>query len=418
MKKKQIYKGIIILVSVIISFIVYFYLNISIYYYVLLYIILLNLMYIVFDIKNIVAAKIIIELFYVFTFIYLITSNSRGLNYIDILIYLFVSILIYFVTIYFCHPLFYKISLYFYNYSIVNFKKENYKKALKFMFIARLFYDCPEFHENKGRIYLFIGQYNKAISQFLKCLKFKEQPIIYEYIAAAYTELNDERKALEYRLKVYSMNKNETKDLKYLDYQTNLWELGRLYFKQNNYLKALMFIKEYIQLCPDDCKAYNAAGYSASEFDKELEYTFYQQAYNCCLKNNTDKDKLITTLWNLALASYDLNKTSATIEYLNELISLQPDNIRAKYDLGKVYFNIQDYQKSLKVFLSIINTKNKYTNKAIIHMALIYKNNNEIEKAGKLIRENNENINLNNEEIKEEFTENKLEELRKFICMN
>ncbi|MFW6281926.1 MAG: tetratricopeptide repeat protein [bacterium] len=344
-------------------------------------------------------------------------SAFKGLNNVELFIYLIVLYtLIYLIIIHLFNNSLYKISLYFYDEGLSRFNKEKYKSALKYVFIARLFFDCLEIHEIKGKIYLNLDYYKRAVSEFLKCLNYTDQPYIYEYIAGAFTELNNEKKALEYRLQAYYISEKESKELNYLDYQTNLWELWRLHFKQKKHEKSLNFIKEYIELYPNDCEAYNAAGYSASEINKELEYNFYQQSYRCCQRNSDDKDKLVTTLWDLALASYDLNKTSDTINYLNELISLQPQNIRAKYDLGKVYFDVQDYQKSIQMFKSIINNKNKFTKKSILYLILTYIKSNNIDKANKFILEHNIKFSiLSSEEIKKEFSEDKLEELKKFL---
>ena len=417
MKNKKGYKGILILISFIITFIVYFVLNLSIYFFAVLYILLLNLLYLIFNVKNVIVAKVIIELFSIFISMYLITSIFEDVNYGGLFIYTIILYsLIYLIIIYFLNNLFYKVGFYFYNLGLSSFKKENYKHALKYVFVARMFTDCLEFHENKGRVYLNNGQYKKAISEFLKCLEYDNQPYIYEYIAGALTELKNERKALKYRLHAYNLSGKESKELNYLDYQTNLWELWRLHFKQNKYIESLNFIKEYIKLNPNDCEAYNAAGYSASEIDKELEYKFYKQAYSCCLKNNSDKDTLMTTMWNLALTSYDLNKESETISYFNKIISFQPNNIRAQYDLGKVYFNTQNYKECEKIFLEIINLNKEYVKFALLYLVLTYIKNNNKARAIKLIQDKKIDLNnFSNNDIAKEFSDCQFNELKSFI---
>jgi lipopolysaccharide biosynthesis regulator YciM len=133
---------------------------------------------------------------------------------------------------------------------------------------------------------------------------------------------------------------------------------GDLYFSQEDYLKAINIWKQVFDI---------------NSFFTHLAYPRLEEAYfnlgryeavEKLLKSNLSKNKKDAYCY-LALARYYINKGNldeATIE-LREALSLEPNFIDAKKELGNIYLQnnmVDEIKKEFKSFLYVL--KSKYSN--------------------------------------------------------
>lgn len=118
---------------------------------------------------------------------------------------------------------------------------------------------------------------------------------------------------------------------------------GGAYFVLNNFDSALESLNRALEIDPDYAVALNNRGivfYAQGMYEAAVE------DYTLALENNPDDANIY--LLNRGVAHFELgNSPSRAIEDLSAVIEMTPEDIRAYFNRGNVYFSIQDYQAAI-----------------------------------------------------------------------
>ena len=186
----------------------------------------------------------------------------------------------------------------------------------------------------KAKIYTDLGDFNGATKIYEQILSFKKNsPTIYHAFAVLYTKMNDYDKALQY------LNKSLTLDDKNAHVHK---DLGVIYLMRNQVEYAKDEFETAVQLGSTDNEILKECAdfyYSISDFTKADE--LYRKSLE--LENNP-----YTTL-SLGINLIAQNKLEEAFAMLEPLMSVFPDEPELIYNLARIYFAQNDFDKSARL---------------------------------------------------------------------
>lgn len=264
--------------------------------------------------------------------------------------------------------IFYNVKAQTNSYKIVDslFKKGRYQLALKQLNNYKLNYKT---HYKKGEIYASIDNYKNAIEQFEKALVFEENYQLKIELANLYQKVKNYSNAIGIYEDVL------TKDSLNLVLK---YKLGKLYLKSQRVKKGLQIFKHFVQ--KDSLNAnywYYLGNAYALSGDRNRKINSFLQTYkkdslhlNAIVKLaasfNSLKDRDSTQIFvekgllidnsQIALLKLKVNQLYREKNYVESIpYLLKLDTISSKDSypismLGKVYYNLKDYDKAKKYF--------------------------------------------------------------------
>lgn len=223
------------------------------------------------------------------------------------------------------------------------FKKENrYSEAIDtYIRLLDAFPNELDYYYGIAESYLFLGNYNQAKNYYLKILSFDEEnsKVLFTLGKISNYMNQFDESEIYFNESIHCGSKNKEV----------LFELGISYGAQKKYLQALQVFKEAVKYSMDDPILHYQLGVVLQElqiFDlaiKEFEIFL--------LDNNQDAvvHRMIATCYD-NLSNY--NKAIFYFKKANSLFNNQ--DITTLYNLGRVFFKLEDYKNSAKYFKSIL----------------------------------------------------------------
>jgi tetratricopeptide (TPR) repeat protein len=269
-----------------------------------------------------------------------------------------------------------------------------------------------------GKACLILKNYKKAIKLFKKALNIEKSDWeVSLYIGESYLKLDNYEGALKYL--TYSMKK-DTK------FNTNLklnLSLGRLYYKQKNYMQALDHFYRCTQI---DTQCYKAFHHIAMIF---LEKREFNEAEKVLEKAYAIANHFFPILFELFKLKCLLKKETECKELIPRIEQLLVDYPMCYLDFAKIILeSFTDIDKSLEYFNLALthdkNIKNSFNiNKAIDYASYIYGNLNKkatsYEVLEKLLKINDNNYfiykKLNQLYINDNLLKKAIDNLLKFV---
>ena len=122
-----------------------------------------------------------------------------------------------------------------------------------------------------------------------------------------------------------------------------------IFNKLENYAEALKYIDEAIEINPETL-AYTTKGYILYNQEK------YEESIKCFNKAIELDEKVEETsnFYFTGLAFYMLKKYKKAIEYLNECLKSNPQDIDAYYFKGESFLDLREYDKARECFNKIL----------------------------------------------------------------
>lgn len=199
-------------------------------------------------------------------------------------------------------------------------------------------------HYLLGLMYRDSGQIEKAISHFNTSLKHKKHADTYSDLAVIYKGTGQYDKAMKLYKKALKV------DPKHNFAHNNL---GGLYYDQKNFKGAE---KEFKYLVDND--PFPAAHYNLGNVYKHWKrYDEAMQQYKSAVKLYPDYTKAVE-YW--VYCAEQLKNHKEIIQGNTYLVSLDPENHRAYYSMGKSYMDVEDYDKAIPAFKKAMEINNKF----------------------------------------------------------
>lgn len=226
------------------------------------------------------------------------------------------------------------------------FNNQRYYLSLILFKFTLLYYSDLSILSNIGKSYIHLNKYTKAIVYFKKALDYNpDNKDLYIYLASCFYKMGKLDESLKYRLRVY--NNMEDGDCE------NIWEIARIYWKKGKNNKAEKYLRDYIDLKPSDCDAYNFMSYildEKNEIDKAIKYAL--KSYKCfCDKDN--KEKAIEPLWSLVQYYKKKSNYKKVIKYLKQITHLNEKNLDKIYKLIGDYYNELGESEKVKKYYNL-----------------------------------------------------------------
>ncbi|MCM8786549.1 MAG: tetratricopeptide repeat protein [Candidatus Omnitrophica bacterium] len=207
-------------------------------------------------------------------------------------------------------------------YGLKNFEEENFEEAKKYFWKAlNIDPTQPDAYVNLGIIHLYQQDYETALRLFSEAEKlaadtYSKKEVLYYNLGLLYFKTNEYNKAKEYFLKAIEI---------YPDFGEALYYLGYCYDVVGEGEPALINI----------IKAKNA-------FSRNNQSQLYQKACEAIeslkAKYNQDTTILAQKILEQAEIAHGENRLEQAISLLEESIFLNPENSKAYYILGNIYF--------------------------------------------------------------------------------
>lgn len=246
--------------------------------------------------------------------------------------------------------------------------------------VIKLDFYNSNIHYEMATYYFENGQYSSAIKHFEKSYLMDQNIICMEKIALCAYNINqidkardasevvlenkpENKIALDVLYKIYvkkdkpklavpylvQLNKLEPMNMRYL------LQLSGCYEKLNDYSNIIAIDEKIIEINPDNEKSKRRLAehrFSIGKFEDALNM------YNFLIKAGkvqaNDYPNIITSALKLKLK----NKA---VEYLEQYSSLKPNDFEIYKDLGGLYFELKNYDESLKNYRKTLSLNNKVT---------------------------------------------------------
>ena len=100
---------------------------------------------------------------------------------------------------------------------------------------------------------------------------------------------------------------------------------------------------------------------------------------------NDNKNKKIDDLISLAQLHKEKGDLISTLNFLNEILKLDPDNKRALNNIGNIHKETKNFDEAINYYLKAINSNPNYTI-AKINLAILYHDLGNLDEAKKFIK--------------------------------
>jgi len=206
-------------------------------------------------------------------------------------------------------------------------KKGTYKN---YFYLAVIFYQLYLYTKND----LF---YSMSTKYFLNAVNLQpKKHRTYLYLSSVYEKNKDYKEAIKTVIKALAMKPNNK------DY---IYQLGDLYYKSEKYKLALKMFEKYLKLHKKSNK-YIDFILSKSFFIKND----YKSAINLCDKNissDPESVEFYELLGDLYSKTCLIDKA---IDNYKKALSIEPLCLRIIFKLADLYYNLEEYKKSLELY--------------------------------------------------------------------
>jgi len=147
----------------------------------------------------------------------------------------------------------------------------------------------------------------------------------------------------------------------YPEYYSALQNLGDIYYKKEDYSKALDYYKQYLQGDDIDNYYYYKAGWSSNDLEAYGDAINYLEKYE-----PTENDDIAKKYAEIGYANYKLENNDESIDAYKKALDAKPGYGTALRGLGNVYYNnTEDYDAAIDYFEQAIekdeeNSKDDY----------------------------------------------------------
>ncbi|BAI79952.1 conserved hypothetical protein [Deferribacter desulfuricans SSM1] len=218
----------------------------------------------------------------------------------------------------------------------------NYDKALKLIDDLLNYDNDPYLVLKKGEYLIRLKRYDEARDLYLKFLEKEDYPGILYNLANIYkTYYKDYDSAIKYLSKLIKIEKREG----------YLLELMKLYELKGDYAKAIGVLDELIGLNPSSAYYYQRGTLYLKLGLEKKGLKDLEQAY----KN----DKYPLALYKLA--DYYLKKgdKEKAVKYLSSVVNKHPEQASLKFQLGRLYMDLKEYDKAVEIFEELEKSDNE-----------------------------------------------------------
>ena len=231
------------------------------------------------------------------------------------------------------------------------FKKENrYSEAIDtYIRLLDAFPSQLDYYYGIAESYFYLGNYNQAKTYYLKILSFNEENSSVLFILGKISNYINEFNAAA----IYF---NESIHCGFKSKEV-LFELGISYGAQKKYLQALQAFKEALKYSLDDPILH----YQLGVIFQELQiFALAIDEYKIFLLSNPN-DAVVNRM--IAQCYYKQSNYNRAIVYFNKANNLfKSEDVITLYNLGRAYFNIEDYKNAAKYFKSILKINPDHAN--------------------------------------------------------
>lgn len=225
-----------------------------------------------------------------------------------------------------------------------NFDKHDYDKAANF--IAQAIKDNPENQDVYimcGDIYEQIEKYQDALNMYLKADDIdRNKPEVLRKIGREYSLLGNKEQAFEYLNKAVKKSNEDAK---------SLLELAYAYLRIDSVNKAELLITRAKEMDSKNPDALIALG---DLYFKQKVYQLSADNYAAAIEINPDlidaRMKLATSYYWLATREIDEDLSQKlyqkSLEEWNTITKMDPNNAKAFFEQGKIFFFAQQFDKA------------------------------------------------------------------------
>ena len=211
-----------------------------------------------------------------------------------------------------------------------------------------------------GNVYFTQGKYQYALNAYMKGIRLIDPPDKnnLKMLLAKGTELqmNNLTMSLAYFRSVAELNQSDT------DFQ---YALGYTLFKSGDYKNALEILDKSLQIHPNDANAQFARGHTLFELGRYSDaLQAYKQTYHLAISENDDLESqfirvtepsVVKLLINHAIDLNKMNNLTMSLAYLNEALTLDPENSNAYFVKGKLLSTQGKYYDALSLYNTSIS---------------------------------------------------------------
>ena len=201
-----------------------------------------------------------------------------------------------------------------------------------------------------GEIELGRNKFESAISLFTNAVKITSNGLYFYNLATAYFLNGQLEESKDAYLKAISLSP-EVDEYRYA--------LAYLFYKQRELVKSSQILEQVIAREPD----FKAARLlKATILYDESKYFLAERELKQGNFLDTDKEYL-ELLFKIYRALY---KNEAAVEVLEKLFSQYPDSMDYRFELARVCFDLQKYEKAARLVISIIAERPKYVHSYVL----------------------------------------------------
>ena len=275
-------------------------------------------------------------------------------------------------------------------------KIDNHKEAINILkYIIKENNDNFKLVYSLGKSYFFERDYNNAIKYLTQSLLLNSDNYeVYYYLGLAYNAIEAHKKALDALKKTISINPNFSlahyelakiyqiilndelaikhyvlarKDLNNDDLN---YQLGMLYYKNEEYFKAMDPLKEYILKHLNDIETLKILASIFMNIDRYPEaIDIYLRLINLndsliLTDNNKELESNILYLTNIANAYFKLNDFDNAIEYYLKLLEINENDYETLVSIGTIYNKQNIFSESEKYLTQALELN--YPNKLLL----------------------------------------------------
>jgi len=249
---------------------------------------------------------------------------------------------------------------------IIQLEEENrYEEAIKYIDDLLQYDDDPYLVLKKGEYLIKINKYDEARNLYLDYVKRnKYPPILFNLVNLYKSHYKDLDNAIKYMEILVSLDKSEQ----------NMLELARLYESNTDFSKAIGIMNELIKVNPS----------SAYYYQRGILYLKLGLEKNGIkdLEKAYEIDKYPLALYKLADYYLKKDDKEKAIYYLSKILERHPNQVNLSFQLGRLYIDVKDYDKAIKLFEEIAKSKNELLKiTAMKQLASIYSDKKDYKKA-------------------------------------
>jgi tetratricopeptide (TPR) repeat protein len=258
-------------------------------------------------------------------------------------------------------------------------KNENFQGAIEYAQKAsQLDPENPEPHWILANIYFRARDriipeeegLQKGVQELEKCRELNPRDERVQYaLGGAYFELNQPEKAIQ----AYEEFQKIFKDT-----DSGYREIAKYYLGNNDYEKAIEYLKKAIEIQPESVESLYLLGDTYLRQRRIKEAVPVYRALAQATGNNINVKK------QLALSLIDTGGYKEAADLLSPIVQEDPDNSECRLLLGRAQIGLQEYVKAIETLGSIQSNNPDFNLNVQFYLGVAYKNSGEHSKAIKI----------------------------------